>query len=177
MSFVIYSRKIGKYLNQTIFTGSWRGIVWLKYICRILILPFWLVTPPCFLVKISQILQKVIAFFPERGEEIKTSFWHIWIWSFSALLLIFFDFGHFQEEKRGQSWTKSALDLSFFHKYSNPSKNFQTVFLLIRVLLLVRISAILDHITRVISALLGHIGGVSAQKPPKKYGTQNFGNF
>ena len=41
--------------------------------------PYWLLTPPCFLVKISQILQKVIVFFPERGEEIKASLWHIWI--------------------------------------------------------------------------------------------------
>ena len=42
------------------------------------------------------------------------------------------------------------------HKYSNPSKIVQTVFLFARVLLLVRISAILDH-TR----------GVRAPKPPK----------
>ena len=36
-------------------------------------------TPSCFLVKISQILQKVIVFFLEKEDEIKTSFWHIWI--------------------------------------------------------------------------------------------------
>ena len=50
-----------------------------------------------------------------------------------------------------------TLDPSVFHKYSNPSKNSQTVFLLARVVPLVRISAILDY-----------TGGVRAQKPPKK---------
>ena len=34
---------------------------------------------------------------------------------------------------------------SLLHKYSNPSKHFQTVFLFARVLPLVRISATLDH--------------------------------
>ena len=74
--------------------------------------PYWLLTPPCFLVKISQILQKVIVFFPEKGDEIKTSFWHIWIaqWLkfFRTAAYFFFNFGHLQEEKRGQSSTKSA---------------------------------------------------------------------
>ena len=46
---------------------------------------------------------------------------------------------------------------SLFHKCSNPSKMFQTVFLLDTLLPLVRISAILDH-----------IGGLRAQKTPKK---------
>ena len=45
-----------------------------------------------------------------------------------------------------------TLGLSLFHKYSNPSKIFRTVFLFARVL----------------SAILGHIGGVRAQKPLKK---------
>ena len=50
-----------------------------------------------------------IVFVPEREEEIKTSFWHIWIaqWlKFFRTTAYFFDFG--QEEKMGQSWTKSA---------------------------------------------------------------------
>ena len=50
-----------------------------------------------------------------------------------------------------------TLDPSVFHKYSNPSKNFQTVFLFARVVPLVRISAILDYIR-----------GIRTQKPPKK---------
>ena len=48
-------------------------------VCQILILFLWLVTPPCFQVKVSQILQKVIVFFLEKEDEIKASFWHIWI--------------------------------------------------------------------------------------------------
>ena len=78
-------------------------------IYQILTLPLWLVTPPYFQVKIFQILQKVMAFFPERGEEMRTSFWHIWIaqWLNFFRTTNFFDFGYLQEEKRGQSWTKS----------------------------------------------------------------------
>ena len=51
-----------------------------------------------------------------------------------------------------------TLGPHLFHKYSNPSKNFQTVFLLARVLPLVKISAILTHTE-----------GVRAQKPTEKY--------
>ena len=50
-----------------------------------------------------------------------------------------------------------TLGLSLFHKYWNPSKKFQTVFLFARVIPLVRILAILNH-----------IGGVRAKKPSKK---------
>ena len=123
-------------------------------------------TPPCFLVKLSQILQKVIVFFPERGEEIKSSFWRILIaqWLkffrstayFVSILTIF-------RRKRGVKVGPKVLTLArpFFHKYSTLSKNFQTIFqtifLLARVLPLMRISAILNH-----------IGGVRAQKPTKK---------
>ena len=58
-----------------------------------ILLLLWLVTTPRFVVKISEILQKVIVFFLAKGDGIKTSFWHNWIaeWlMFSALLLIFF---------------------------------------------------------------------------------------
>ena len=48
------------------------------------------------------------------------------------------------------------LGPSFFHKYLSLSKDFETVLLFVRVLQLVRISAI-----------LAHIGRVRAQKPPK----------
>ena len=54
MSFVIYSCKTGKCWNQNDFTNY-------PLICDL----------PCFLAKIVQILQKVIAFFLERGEEIE----------------------------------------------------------------------------------------------------------
>ena len=62
------------------------------------------------MVNISQILEKIV-FFPESGEKIKTSFSHIWIdqWlKISGTAAYFFDFGHLQEEKRSQSWTKDA---------------------------------------------------------------------
>ena len=71
---------------------------------------------------------------------------------FFSILTIF-------RRKRGLKAGPKVLtsDPSVFHKYSNPSKNFQTVFLFPRVLPLVGISPILDY-----------IGGIRAQKPPKK---------
>ena len=73
-------------------------------------------------------------------------------------MLNFFDFGHLQEEKRGQKAGPKVLTLGppLFHKYSNPSKISQ-MFLFARVLPQVRISAILDHLEE-----------VRAQKPLKK---------
>ena len=65
-----------------------------------------------------------------------------------------------------------TLGPHLFRKYSNPSKIFQTVFLLARVLPLVRISTILTHIE-----------GVRAQKPSEKCyfvdaeAIRNFENF
>ena len=50
-----------------------------------------------------------------------------------------------------------TLGPSLFHKYSNPSKKFQTVLFFARVLPLVRLLAILDH-----------IGGVKTQKTSNK---------
>ena len=71
--------------------------------------------------------------------------------SFFSILAIF----------RRKRWFKvgpKVLNLgpSFFHKYLSLSKDFETVLLFVRVLQLVRISAI-----------LAHIGRVRAQKPPK----------
>ena len=66
--------------------------------------------------------------------------------SFSALLYIFSILAIFRRkglvkvEPNVLIWGSSLL-----HKYSNPSKHFQTVFLFARVLPLVRISATLDH--------------------------------
>ena len=48
-------------------------------ICQILILPLWLAILLCFLVNLSQILQKVIVVFPGKGRWDKDSFWHIWM--------------------------------------------------------------------------------------------------
>ena len=77
---------------------------------------------------------------------------------FPHYCLFFFILAIFMR-KRGVKVGSKMLTLgpSFFHKYSNLSKNFQTVFLFPRVLPLVRISELLDH-----------TGGVRTQKPPKK---------
>ena len=109
MSFVISSRKTEKYLNQFFLQE-----VDQNSICQILILFLWLVAPPCFLVKLPQILQKVIVFFPEGGGETKTLFWHIWIaqWLkfFRTATYFIFDFDHLGEgkSKRAKSWTEST---------------------------------------------------------------------
>ena len=125
MSFVISSRKIEKYLNQFFLQEIDQEPCGWNSICQILILPLWLVTPPCFLVKLPQILQKVIVFFPEGGGEIKTLFWHIWIaqWLkffrtttyFFSILTIFK-----RESQRGLKVGPKVLTLgpSLFHKYS-----------------------------------------------------------
>ena len=81
-------------------------------------------------------MQKVIVFFPERGEEIKTSFWHIWItlWlKFFPTTAHFFYFGHLQRKRGVKVGPKVVtLDLCLFYEYSNPSKTFQTGFLFAR---------------------------------------------
>ena len=56
-------------------------------------------------------IAKSYRIFPGKGREDKTSFWHIWVahWlKFFRTTAYFFDFGHVQEQKRGQNWTKSA---------------------------------------------------------------------
>ena len=130
MSFGIYSRKTGKYLNQNFFAGSWPGIVWMKnYLSNFGSAPLtWLKTLPSFLVKIFQILWKVMVFFPERGEEIKTSFWHSWI---AQWLKFFLTTAYFFSilailKKRGVKFEPKVLILgpSLFHKYSNTLKRF-----------------------------------------------------
>ena len=61
---------------------------------------------------------------------------------------LFFSISAIFRRKRGvKAGTKVAiLGPSLFHKNLNPSKTFQAMFLFPRVLPLVRISAILDHI-------------------------------
>ena len=88
--------------------------------CQILILTPWFLTLPCSLAKIAQILQKVIVFFLERGEETEPRFWHIWIaqWMkfFSTTAYIF----RFRPSSGGNFWSKLvrlfSLILQFLSK-------------------------------------------------------------
>ena len=151
MSFVIYSRKTGKYLNQNFLQEDDQELCGWNSISQFLILLLWLVTPACYLVKIFHIL-KSNHIFPGKGREDK-DFILTYLNSsmaevFAALLLIF----RFWPSSRGKEGSKSL-----FYKYLNSSKNFQTLFLFASVLPLVKILAILDH-----------IGGAKAQKPLKK---------
>ena len=77
-----------------------------------------------------------MVFFPEKGEEIKTSFWHIWIAQWlkffrTAAYFFFFSILAIFRRKREVKVRPKVLTLgpSLFHKYSNPSKKF-SVFLL-----------------------------------------------
>ena len=72
---------------------------------------------------------------------------------------LFFSILAFFRRKRGVKVGPNVLTLGpyLFHKYSNPSKISQTVFLFARVPPLVRILTIFDH-----------TGEVRTQKPPKK---------
>ena len=126
-------------------------------------MPLWLVTSPCFLVKISQILIKTNRIFPGKGRgdkdfiltgldsSLAEVFPHCCL--FFSILVIFTRKRWVKVEQKVLNWGPSL-----FHKYLNPSKNFQTVFLLARVLPLVWISAIMDY-----------IGGVRAQKTSQKW--------
>ena len=150
MSFEIYNRKSGKCWNQIFFTGSWQELcVWYK-LCKPLILVLWLVTLPCLLTEIAQILQKVIVFCLERGEEIKPWFWHIWI---AQRLKFFYTDAYFFFTSaifRGKQWKGGggkvgpkilSFGPSFSIKFRILQKNFQANFFFARVLPLVRISA------------------------------------
>ena len=116
MSFVIYSRKTGKYLNQFFLQEVDQEPCGWNSICQILILHLWLVTPACFLVtsKLPQILQKVIVFFPKRGGEIKTLFWHIWIAQWLKFFRTITFFFRFRPSSRGKVKEGSKLDQKYY---------------------------------------------------------------
>ena len=145
--------------------------------CQILILTLLVLTPPYFLAKIVQILQKVIVFFLERGKEIEPWFWHIWTaqWlKFFPTTAYLFRFWPSLEGKGGKSWAKSANFGSASFSWKLKSfKCFQTTFLFARALPLVRISAILDYIWR------SRDPKTSKKRPFHEcwIGTQNFENF
>ena len=108
-----------------------------KSICQILILTLWLVTPPCFLLKISQILQKVIAFFPKRGRADK-NFILTYLDSSVAEVFpkycLFFSILATFRRKRGVRVGPKVITLGpfLFHKYSDPSKVFKQCFCLLQ---------------------------------------------
>ena len=141
--------------------------------CQSLILNLWFVTLLCFLAKIANIAKSNCVFPGKKKIE-------------RALILKYLDslmaevFSHhclsfsISVIFRGMQVVKvgpevQTLGPSLFHKNSNPSNFFQTMFLFSRVLLtLVRISAILDHIW----------AGRGPKTSQKGWiGTQNFANF
>ena len=90
-------------------------------------------------------------FFPERREDTEPWFWHIWIvqWLifFSRYCSYFLISAIFRMKHVVKAGPKKANfgPVSFLWKL-NPLNIFQTIFLFARVLPLVRILAILDHI-------------------------------
>ena len=114
--------------------------------CQILILTLWFVTLPCFLAKIAEILQIVIVFFSGKGRgdrvliltyldsQIADVFPHLCL-SFSILGIL--------REKLVVNFA-NFWSISFLWKLE--SFKFCLMFLLPRVLPMVRISATLDHI-------------------------------
>ena len=159
---MIYSSKTGKYLNQHFFTESWPGsrnrvdeIVFVKFDSAPLNCD-----PTMSPGKMILNIAKSCRIFPGKGRGDKDSFWHIWIAQWEKFFCTIF------RSKRGLKAGPKVLtlDRSVFHKYSNPSKNFQTVFLFARVVPLVRISAILDYIGG-----MGGEGGKGSKTSQKGY--------
>ena len=104
-------------------------------------------TPPYFLAIIEKILQKVILFFSEKREEkIKPWFWHVWIaqWLTFFCNTYFFSMFAIFRGKRGVKFGPNVLTLGpfLFHENSNFSNDIFSA----RLLSLVRILIILDHI-------------------------------
>ena len=136
--------------NMEKVTRSWQELCGWNRLSQTLILPIWVVTLPCFLAKIAQILQKVIVLFPERGEEIRPWFWNIWIvqrlnfFRTNAFFSIWAIFSGKREVKVGPKML--IFGPTLFHK--NFSKTFfkQTFCLLGYLLHLVKISANLDYL-------------------------------
>ena len=132
--------------SQFFFKGSWPGIVWFNSLTS---------DSSLFSGKNSPNIAKSNHTFPEKGRRWSFDF-NIFDWSFSALLLIYFDFSHLQGKQAIKVGSKVlTLGPSLFHKNSNRLKNFQTMFLFARVLPLLICRAIFW-------------GRVRTQKPPRK---------
>ena len=136
--------------NMEKVTRSWQELCGWNRLSQTLILPIWVVTPPYFLAKRAQILQKVIVFFPEREEEIRPWFWNIWIvqrlnfFRTNAFFSIWAIISGKREVKVGPKMLIFGPTLF----YKNFSKKFfkQTFCLLGYLLPLVKISANLDYL-------------------------------
>ena len=117
ISFVIYSPKTRKYLNQHCFTGSWPRIVWKKqYLSNFDSTPL-TCDRALFPGKNIPNIAKLNRIFPGKRRWDK---YFILTYLDSSMAevfphwcLFFFDFGYLQEEKMGQSWTKSPNIGSF----------------------------------------------------------------
>ena len=169
MSFVICSCKTGKWWNQNVFT-NWQNFV--KFYSNPLTCD-----PTLFSGKSSPNIGRSNCIFSgkERGDRaliltyldsLITKFFHRCCLSFSISVI-------FRGKRVVQVGRKlETLGPSLFRENLNPSNFFQTMFLLTRVLPLVRISAILDYIW-------GSKGPKISQKEPFHgcwIGTQNFEN-
>ena len=112
--------------------------------CQILILTLWFVTLSCFLAKIAQILQTIIVFFLERGEEIQPWFWHIsvaqWLKCFPITAYLF----RFWPSWGRNGWSKLDQKCKLWVRlFSMKTRILQFFF---KQLPLVRTSAVDDHI-------------------------------
>ena len=116
---------------------------------------------PCFLAKMSQIFQKVIVFFLKRGEEIEPWFWHIWITHWQRFFPITAYLLWFQSSSGRKGWSKLDQKCKLWSVYFSWKLEsfifFQNNVFVARILPLLRILTILDH-----------IGEVRAQKPLKR---------
>ena len=86
------------------------------------------------LTKIAQILQKLIVFFLGRGRRDSLDFDIFGYpngWSFSTLLLIFFDFDYLWGKRAVKVGRKVKTLGPSVHENSNPSNFFQTMFFLL----------------------------------------------
>ena len=122
MFFVISGCKTEKYLNQFFLQEVDQKPCGWNSICQILILPLWLVTPPCFLVKLPQSNR----IFPGTGRwnkdfiltyldsSMTEIFPHYYLVFFSILTIFK------RESQRGLKVGPKVLTLgpSLFHKYS-----------------------------------------------------------
>ena len=135
MSFVICSCKTGKYLNQIFLTESWPGIMWIK-LCLSNFDSFPLACDPVlFPGKNIPNIAKSNHIFPRKERQDKDFILTCLDSSMAKVFphyCLFFSISAIFRRKRGVKVGPKVLILGLFHKYSNPSKIFQTKFLFAR---------------------------------------------